>query len=101
MTAEKLLPVPLQHLAPGKRRTSWAWHCLLAWRSPHRRESPWGRARQARDQLLVADILSDDVLLMDAVTGNVLRRFDLSQGSVVPSTYPVAITVNPRALGLL
>ena len=46
------------------------------------------------DQLLVADNLSDDVLLMDAVAGNVLRRFDLSQGGGVPSTYPVAITVN-------
>jgi len=40
---------------------------------------------------LVADNLSDDVLLMNGVTGKVLRRFDLSQGSVVPSTYPIAI----------
>ena len=46
------------------------------------------------DELLIADNLSDDVLLMNGVTGKVLRRFDLSQGSVVPSTYPVAIAVN-------
>jgi DNA-binding beta-propeller fold protein YncE len=46
------------------------------------------------EELLVADNLSDDVLLMDAATGKVLRRFDLSQGNVVPATYPVSITVN-------
>ena len=46
------------------------------------------------DELLVADNLSDDVLLMDGVTGKVLRRFDLSQGKVVPSTYPISIAVN-------
>jgi len=45
------------------------------------------------DRLLVADNLSDDVLLMDAATGAVVTRFDLSESDAVPSTYPVALTV--------
>jgi DNA-binding beta-propeller fold protein YncE len=94
VTAERLFPVPLQQLAPGKLQNELGMTLPAGMAIP----SPAGIAVRkgpaGTDQLLVADNLSDDVLLMDAVTGNVLRRFDLSQGSVVPSTYPVAITVN-------
>ena len=37
-------------------------------------------------------MLSDDVLLIDAASGTVRHRFDLSTGPVVPSTYPIAVT---------
>ena len=47
-----------------------------------------------RRQLLVADNLSDDVLLMDAATGEIEKRFDLSENDAVPSTYPVALAVS-------
>jgi DNA-binding beta-propeller fold protein YncE len=92
--AEQLLAVPLQKLAPGKlqNRIGVALPAGTAIPSPAGiavRKGPAGS-----DELLVADNLSDDVLLMDGVTGKVLRRFDLSQGNVVPSTYPVSITVN-------
>ena len=46
------------------------------------------------DVLLVADNLSDDVLLMDASKGEILSRFDLSENDAVPSTYPVALAVS-------
>jgi len=45
------------------------------------------------ERLLVADNLSDDVLLMDTATGAVVTRFDLSESDAVPSTYPVALAV--------
>jgi DNA-binding beta-propeller fold protein YncE len=48
---------------------------------------------EAGERLLVADNLSDDVLLMDARTGAVVTRFDLSESDAVPSTYPVALAV--------
>src|ERR1700691_5609207 len=91
---EKLLPVPLQQLAPGKvqNRIGAAPPAGTAIPSPAGiavRKGPAGT-----DELLVADNLSDDVLLMDGGTGKVLRRFDLSEGKVVPSTYPISITVN-------
>jgi DNA-binding beta-propeller fold protein YncE len=46
------------------------------------------------DWLLVADNLSDDVLLMDTRTGFIEKRFDLSESDAVPSTYPVAVAVS-------
>jgi hypothetical protein len=44
-------------------------------------------------QLLVADNLSDDALFMDAATGKLITRFDLSESDAVPGTYPVALVV--------
>jgi DNA-binding beta-propeller fold protein YncE len=92
--AEQLLAVPLQQLAPGKlqNRIGVALPAGAAIPSPAGIAVRKGTA--GADELLVADNLSDDVLLMNGVTGQVLRRFDLSQGNVVPSTYPVSITVN-------
>lgn len=46
------------------------------------------------EKLLVADNLSDDVLLMDAGTGAIEKRFDLAENDAVPSTYPVALAVS-------
>ena len=48
----------------------------------------------AGERLLVADNLSDDVLLIDAATGKVVKRFDLSESDAVPWTYPVALAVS-------
>src|ERR1700679_2976354 len=78
--AERLLAVPLQQLAPGKLQNRIGVALPAGTAIP----SPAGIAvRQGAggsDELLVADNLSDDVLLMDGATGKVLRRFDLSQG---------------------
>ena len=92
--AEQLLPVPLQLLAIGKQQNRLGVALPAGTAIP----SPAGiavrKGPSGTDELLVADNLSDDVLLMNGVTGKVLRRFDLSQGNVVPSTYPVSIAVN-------
>src|ERR1700744_127210 len=91
---QQLLPVPLQQLALGKQQNRVGVALPAGTAIP----SPAGiavrRGPDGIDELLVGDNLSDDVLLMNGVTGKVLRRFDLSQGSVVPSTYPIAIAVN-------
>jgi DNA-binding beta-propeller fold protein YncE len=49
----------------------------------------------AHEQLLIADNLSDDALLMDASTGAILHRFDLSESDSVPGTYPIAVAITP------
>jgi YVTN family beta-propeller protein len=46
------------------------------------------------EKLLVAGNLSDDVLLLDATSGTVEKRFDLSENDAVPSTYPIALAVS-------
>ena len=40
------------------------------------------------EKLLVAENLSDDVVLLDPATGAIEKRFDLSESDAVPSTYP-------------
>jgi len=47
------------------------------------------------EKLLVADNLSDDVLLLDPATGKIEKRFDLAESNAVPSTFPIALAV-PR-----
>jgi len=46
------------------------------------------------EKLLVAENLTDDVLLVDAATGKIEHRFDLTESNAVPSTYPVALQLS-------
>ncbi len=48
----------------------------------------------AHERLLVAENLSDSVVLLDANTGAIEHTFDLSSGADVPSTYPIAVAVS-------
>ena len=45
------------------------------------------------ERLLVAENLSDSVAVLNATTGDIERRFDLSDSDIVPSTYPIALAV--------
>ena len=46
------------------------------------------------EKLLVAENLTDDVLVVDAASGNVAQRFDLTENEAVPSTYPIALQLS-------
>jgi len=50
--------------------------------------------RGGAEKLLVAENLTDDALLIDAATGKVEHRFDLTESNAVPSTYPVALQLS-------
>ena len=41
-----------------------------------------------REQLLVANNLSDNVVLLDVTSGKIAQRFDLSTNDMVPSSFP-------------
>jgi DNA-binding beta-propeller fold protein YncE len=45
------------------------------------------------DQLLVADNLSDNALLLDAETGREVQRFDLSTHRLIPAEFPYGVVV--------
>jgi DNA-binding beta-propeller fold protein YncE len=45
-------------------------------------------AQNGQDKLLTANNLSDNVVLLDPATGQVLKSFDLSTGDLVPSSFP-------------
>jgi DNA-binding beta-propeller fold protein YncE len=86
---EKMLSIPLQQLAAGRKT-------MLLGGGDKGVPFPAAIAvlKGNSERLLVADNLSDDVLLMDAATGAVLKRFDLSENDAVPSTYPVAVALS-------
>ena len=88
VAAERFMPIPLQKLAGG-RRTKLIGGIDGAVGVPF----PAAILVLPGEKLLVADNLSDDVLVMDAATGAVERRFDLSESDAVPSTYPVALAL--------
>ena len=46
------------------------------------------------EKLLVAENLTDDVLLIDPETGKIEHRFDLTESDAVPSTYPIALQIS-------
>ncbi|MEO6983398.1 MAG: bifunctional YncE family protein/alkaline phosphatase family protein [Edaphobacter sp.] len=89
---ERMLKIPLQQLAAG--RTT-----MLVGGVAGNKGVPFPAAIAVigvagKEKLLVADNLSDDVLLLDAATGAIEKRFDLAQSDAVPSTYPVALAVS-------
>jgi YVTN family beta-propeller protein len=91
ITPDRLIHVPMESLAPG--RTT---------RLPAGKPSSMGVSYPAaiavltmfgREKLLVADNLSDFVVMLDATTGAVEKRIDVSESDTVPSTYPIALAV--------
>ena len=100
LTRERLLKIPLQQLAGGRRTK-------LIGEVDGDKGVPYpagiavvpanrvaNGAVPQHERLLVSDNLSDDALLMDAVTGDIVTRFDLSETDAVPGTYPVAVAVS-------
>ena len=88
---ERLIPLPLQQLASGRKTK-------LLGGVEGDKGVPFPAAiavvlQGMAEKLLVADNLSDDVLLLDAASGKIEKRFDLAESDTVPSAYPVALAV--------
>jgi DNA-binding beta-propeller fold protein YncE len=103
---ERIIPIGLQKLA-GERRTRLIggkdgalgvpYPAAIAVLGPLLRTEGGFATNPApgsgtAELLLVADNLSDDVLMLDTRT-NWVHRFDLSESDTVPGTYPVALAV--------
>ncbi len=48
----------------------------------------------APDKLLVANNLSDNVVLIDSASGRVLKQFDLSTHEMIPSSFPYSVVAS-------
>jgi DNA-binding beta-propeller fold protein YncE len=48
-------------------------------------------SNEGHERLLVADNLSDNVVLLDVATGKILHRFDLSTKALIPSSFPYTV----------
>lgn len=102
LTRERVLRIPLQHLTGGRRTKligevegdkGVPYPAGIAV-VPRRGDARGNPLEDAPIRLLVADNLSDDALLMNAQTGQIVTRFDLSETDAVPGTYPAAVAVS-------
>jgi len=92
VTPSRLISLPLQQLS-GNRRTK------VGGGDESDKAVPFPAAiavvgPAGAEKLLVAGNLSDDVWLLNPATGEIEKRFDLSENDAVPSTYPVALAVS-------
>ncbi|HLI03747.1 MAG TPA: hypothetical protein VKU93_05695 [Terracidiphilus sp.] len=88
---ERLIPLPLQQLAPGRTTTigegKWGGKAI-----PYPAAiAVVGAGR--REKILVADNLADNAVLVDAESGNIERTFDLAESPSVPAAYPIALAL--------
>src|SRR3954469_15517049 len=93
VTPERFIRLPLQQLDAGHKTR------LIGERDGDQ-AIPFPAAitvvgQAGAEKLLIAGNLSDDVLLVDATSGQILKRFDLSESGAVPGTYPIALALTP------
>ena len=83
---ERFIPIALQPLSTAKK------HAVGLKAPPHTAiPYPAGLAvitDAGRDKLLVANNLSDNVVVLDPTTDKILQTFDLSIANLVPSSFP-------------
>jgi len=90
LKAEKFIKLAPQKLAVGKRVGRALRHTPEGTAIPY----PAGLAvisDKGRDRLLVANNLSDNVVLLDPGNGQVHQQFDLSTHQVIPSSFPYTV----------
>ena len=90
---ERFIKIPPQQLAEGKV-VSYGVRKTAAGTAP---PYPAGFAVLAGpkgDRLLVANNLSDNVVLLDVNSGQIQKSFDLSRSRFVPSEYPYTVVAN-------
>ncbi len=87
---KRFISIPLQELAPGKRVARDLAKVPPGKAIPY----PAGLAvvlRDGREELLVADNYSDDVIELDPESGKIIHRFDLSTRPEIPSAFPYSV----------
>ncbi|HMD50899.1 MAG TPA: beta-propeller fold lactonase family protein, partial [Bryobacteraceae bacterium] len=93
ISPDRFLKLPLVQLTKGQRFAYGAKFVPKGMAIPY----PAGIAavKGAKgDELLVAENLADDVVLLNAADGKVLQRFDLSRGRLVPSEFPYTVVAS-------
>jgi hypothetical protein len=93
VTPERFITIPAQRMAPGKTVTLEITN-IPAGTAP---AYPAGLAvlnSTKGDRLLVANNLSDNVVLLDVASGRMLKAFDVSTSKYIPAAYPYTVIAN-------
>jgi DNA-binding beta-propeller fold protein YncE len=83
---QRFIPISLQSLSTEKK-------LAVGLKAPPHTAIPYPAgitviSDGGHDKLLIANNLSDNVVLLDPATGKILQTFDLSTSDLVPSSYP-------------
>jgi len=91
---DRFIRIPPQKIAPGKKVVQG----LRKTAEGTAISYPAGLAvisgQGTPDRLLVANNLSDNVVLIDSASGHVLKQFDLSTHEIVPSSFPYTVVAS-------
>ena len=93
VSPERFIKIPPQHLASGKRVAQGLFKLPPGQAIPYPAGIAVLRGTDG-DRLLVANNLSDSVVLLDATSGQILKSFDLSTNRLVPSSFPYTVVAS-------
>jgi DNA-binding beta-propeller fold protein YncE len=88
VTPQGFIPIAPQPLKPGKHVAIGLQNTLPNTAIPYPAGLTVVRNPKGVDWLIVANDLSDNVILLDPETGKILQSFDLSTSDLVPSSFP-------------
>jgi len=86
---ERFIPIPMQPLSSGKK-------LAVGLKAPAHTAIPYPAGMAliqdaGHDKLLIANNLSDNIVLLDPAAGKVLQTFDVSTSDLVPSAFPYTV----------
>ena len=94
LRAERFIPVPMRELTGNQKQNHGEMDLAENKAIPAPAGIAVAKGDDGAEKILVADEYSDDVLLLDAASGKLETRFDLSAGPTIPTTYPVAVVAS-------
>lgn len=92
--SERFIKILPQKIATGKKVAQGARKATDGTAIPYPAGLAVISSHGAPDKLLVANNLSDNVILIDSKSGQVLKRFDLSTQDMIPSSFPFAVVAS-------
>ncbi len=93
LTPERFLKLPLSPLESGKQVTYGKEHVAAGFAIPYPAGLAVVKTETKGDELLIAENLADDAVLVSAIDGKVLHRYLLSADKYVPSALPYGAIV--------
>ncbi len=95
ISPERFITIPAQRLPRGKTVT------YGTGKAPTGTAPPYSAgfavlASHGGDRLLIANNLSDNAVLLDVNSGQILKSFDLSTSKYIPAAYPYTVIANKK-----
>jgi DNA-binding beta-propeller fold protein YncE len=94
ITWDRFIKIPPQNIAPGKKVAQGVQKTAEGTVLPYPAGLAVISSPGVADRLLIANNLSDNVILIDSASGHVLKQFDLSTHEMIPSSFPYAIVAS-------